>query len=61
MLKFGLTSLLAPDSHEKELNIAEILGKSENGKWMTLRAPAEDATSSGSQPIETMYQFEGIM
>ena len=62
MLKFGLVSLLSSDTkEEEELNIKEILGASENSKWVVDNSTGSsgDCEESNSQQPETIYQFEG--
>ena len=61
MLKFGLVSLLSSDTKEEELNIKEILGATENSKWVVDNSTGsrDDCEESNSQQPETIYQFEG--
>lgn len=62
MLKHGLKSLLDPQTEDEDLNIEELLGSSENSKWVTEQSDkckGDTNSTSDSQQPENIYQFEG--
>lgn len=67
MLKFGLNSLLDPQPEDDELDIEQLLGSSENNKWVVQKShddkdndnEASIGASQSSQQPKTIYQYEG--
>ncbi|XP_069492562.1 chromodomain-helicase-DNA-binding protein 1-like [Ambystoma mexicanum] len=58
ILKFGLDTLLSTDeSTIQEVDLINILGKTQNGKWMDMPLPAEETENMDSE--NHMYLFEG--
>lgn len=61
LLRTGLSSLLTSTEGEQQLNIEDIVGQSEDNKWVveTKGSISEEEAENNSQKPDNIYQYEG--